>query len=88
LFKKGESGLKRKLMSDEVLTVIEQAVQDRHLGRQLLSVLGKIQRKESLSNDEFREFREILRLERQYRDVSRKQPTGANFGLQASSETS
>jgi hypothetical protein len=66
-------------MSKEVLTVIEQAEQDRHLGSQLLSVLGKIQRKESLSDEELRRFDEMLRLERHERHASRKPANAANI---------
>ena len=43
-----------------MLTLFEQVEEDQYLGKQLLSVLQKIQRHESLSDEEFIKFREML----------------------------
>ena len=70
--------MKKRALSDEVLTVIEKAGNDQQLGRQLLLVLGKIQRRESLRIDEFQGIQEILKLEALEPQVSKSVPPSSS----------
>jgi hypothetical protein len=52
--------VKRRLLRDELLAVLERVREDRSLGDELLTIMEKIKKQEHLKTEEFLKVHEIL----------------------------